>query len=434
MPPHAPYSFFYNPFDPKAGAPGVFVSCSDAHDVSICTDTCFIVKQSIGMQFTSDGICDDGVQMFGDCPVGSDCTDCGPRCLSFTWPPEPPPSLSPEPLPPPPPVPASPPPPMPRPPEPSPPPFIAPPAPPGAVYAPVVSFTMTCEGSLDTFDSAAFKANLATALGDGIVASDIKLALSAGSVVVDAQVRTISSVAAATARAKISSIGPSALSEALGVTVTDVTPPTVEMKLVDDSIAEDGLDMSAGAAMSAAPDAQQNSMLMAVVVVLAVSLVLTLLVVCWLRGNIGAGHRRATSLPRFRRRDPKVRVTRITSSSLFAESSIDNCRIDLESVELEDHVERHSSPRLRAVQDDVDKSDFTSLDAPEAPTQGANEPKKVRVENLLPRLTEAAAPVAPTPSRDAPAAEDAVDQPRHVGQGVRSKSSGVGELVAFFGK
>jgi len=244
---------------------------------------------------------------------------------------------------------------MPRPPEPSPPPFIAPPAPPGAVYAPVLSFMLTCEGSVDTFDSAAFKANLATELGNGITARDVTLTLSSGSVIIDAQIRTQSSVIAATARTKISSASPMSLSEALGVTITDLSPPTVEMKLVDDSISEDGLDMTGGAALAALGSEQQSSMLMAVVIVLAILLALSLLVVCWLRGNIGGGHRRASSLPRLRRkRNPRPRVTRITSSSLFTEASIDSHKVDVEHVELQHHIERHHSPKLRTVEDDAD--------------------------------------------------------------------------------
>lgn len=132
QPPIAPFSFYYNPADmtqPRVVDCNRDGSAPEGASV-LCTESCFIERFGIGDMFTSDGTCDDGVaqgnqvaQVWQACPVGSDCTDCGPRCIHYTSPPSRPPS-APSPHPSPPPSPCQPPPPSP------PPPLVPPPSPP----------------------------------------------------------------------------------------------------------------------------------------------------------------------------------------------------------------------------------------------------------------------------------------------------------------
>ena len=110
QPPLTPFTFYYNPFgvgtpmvvpspDPPSNG-GRPVASTDPDFHVLCSDTCFIERFGIGTSFTSDGICDDGVyRAWGPCPVGSDCTDCGPRCI-ITHPPSAPPGAPPPTLPP----------------------------------------------------------------------------------------------------------------------------------------------------------------------------------------------------------------------------------------------------------------------------------------------------------------------------------------------
>lgn len=147
-PPALPETIYFTPWD--MGDVQI-LACPDGYQPGLgpepiavmCNDDCFISRYGIGDGFTRDGTCDDGINglTWGPCPIGTDCTDCGPRCIhhnkppaSPPWnhprrPPAPPlPPPSPEPSPPPPPVPGGPPPPSPAPPDPSPPP--SPPKPP----------------------------------------------------------------------------------------------------------------------------------------------------------------------------------------------------------------------------------------------------------------------------------------------------------------
>ena len=346
----------YNPLQPLENAVGRIVPCDGPHDDVLCGESCFIQQYQIGAAFTSDGICDDGVESLfsAPCPVGTDCNDCGPRCISLTHPnhppplppvsPPPPPPLpplpppSPEPRPPPPPFPASPPPPSPAPPEPSPPPFVAPPAPPGAVYAPVVSFTITCEGSVDTFDKEAFKANLVLELGNDIQLSDITLELSPGSVVVATKVRTQTNAAAAAAKNVIFSASPESLSAALGVAVTEVSQPIVETKLVSTEgaalIEEPGSSQVVGGAAAALGSSSADSSLMSAVIGLAVALFAVIgcavSFAIWFFGLCG-GPTRGRSMPRVRSTVPRVTAR---SSTAFYEHDIISHKVDM------DHIDR----------------------------------------------------------------------------------------------
>ena len=108
-----------------------------------------------------------------------------------------------------------------------------PPASPGKVYASMVSFQLTVSGTLETFDRDAFKAALAATLANGITPADVTLTVTEGSVVVDASVRAPSSTAAAAAASTFNAQSTQSLTEALGVTVTVVTPATVAVVVVD---------------------------------------------------------------------------------------------------------------------------------------------------------------------------------------------------------
>ena len=166
-PPPAPPAVPSPPLSPQLWAATdniVTVPCDSERAVEMgaerfCSDTCRITAQRLHFfnypvdVFSSDGICDDGVESkWALCPIGTDCSDCGPRCVVYDHPPHSPPSPldppppcspppspplpSPEPKPPPPPLPSSPPPPSPEPPEPSPPPPPLPPPPPPSPPSP----------------------------------------------------------------------------------------------------------------------------------------------------------------------------------------------------------------------------------------------------------------------------------------------------------
>ena len=64
----------------------------------------------------------------------------------------------------------------------------SPPAPPGASYVPAVRLTTVVSGTVASFDENAYKNLLAAILGAGVRPSDITLAVSAGSVVVEAMI------------------------------------------------------------------------------------------------------------------------------------------------------------------------------------------------------------------------------------------------------
>ena len=107
-----------------------------------------------------------------------------------------------------------------------------PPASPGASYKPVLLFSLTVVGTVDAFDSAAFKTSLAAFLGNDITAADITLEISSGSVVVHVSAVAPTASAAIAAANTISSATTVSLSASLGVTVTSVTNPTVSVQLV----------------------------------------------------------------------------------------------------------------------------------------------------------------------------------------------------------
>jgi len=128
-PPLMPDLVFYNPYNmggvEVAVCPGGVPEATFPTPFYVaCNNDCFVQRHGIGNGFVKDGICDDGVNNnWGPCPVGTDCDDCGPRCIHHNYPPATPPTPNPPPLPskpPPPPGSPSPPPPTPNPPSVSP--------------------------------------------------------------------------------------------------------------------------------------------------------------------------------------------------------------------------------------------------------------------------------------------------------------------------
>jgi leishmanolysin-like peptidase len=114
----------------------------------------------------------------------------------------------------------------------SPPPAPLPPMSPGAAVKSVVRFSMTCAGTVDTFDAAAFKAKLATFLGNGITEDEIKLTVTAASVVVAVQVVAPTASVASAVSSTVATATASSLTAALEVTVTAVTAPSTTLQVI----------------------------------------------------------------------------------------------------------------------------------------------------------------------------------------------------------
>jgi len=118
-------------------------------------------------------------------------------------------------------------------PSPSPPPPL-PPAPPGLVHTPAVKFKTVVAGTVASFNQTAYKAGLASLL-TGVDPSDITLAVSAGSVIVDATIVTGGDTSQDRAILELSPYNISALSTALGVVVESVATPVKTTGLVEDA-------------------------------------------------------------------------------------------------------------------------------------------------------------------------------------------------------
>ena len=301
VPPTAPYAFYYNPLDPHGSEPAEIVPCvkrgkpgyEDIHVIA-CTDSCFVSRYGLGMSFTSDGVCDDGIgtKWGGACPVGTDCADCGRRCLKVRPASPSPPSLPPQ------------------------------PAPPGSSYVPTLAFTVTVAGTVEAFDEPDYKAKMASVLGNGITAADISLTLKQGSVIVTTRVRAPSTSVATSLKKTIESASVSSLTAALGITVTDLSKATVELALVDGSAQLDEASSTASLALADAQAQQRSLMTIAIILGVALLVVITAIAcACWLRGKCGAQHRRTSRLPRFRQSGRARVVTRARNCG-FTEHSI----------------------------------------------------------------------------------------------------------------
>ena len=101
---------------------------------------------------------------------------------------------------------------------------VSPPAPPGASYVPAVTFSATIAGTVASFDQNAYTTKLASVLG-GVEAADITLAVSAGSVVVEATILTDSETVSEQVVSKLSGFTAITLGEAVGVTVESKSVP-----------------------------------------------------------------------------------------------------------------------------------------------------------------------------------------------------------------
>lgn len=100
----------------------------------------------------------------------------------------------------------------------------------------VLTFALVVAGDVETFDQVAFKANLAKEMGNGVVAADIVLIVTAASVTVVAEVRApADATAKAAAFTKLRAIAsdPATASSALGVTVERITSAPVASKVVE---------------------------------------------------------------------------------------------------------------------------------------------------------------------------------------------------------
>lgn len=102
---------------------------------------------------------------------------------------------------------------------------VSPPAPPGASYVPAVTFSATIAGTVASFDQNAYKNNLASVLG-GVEATDITLAVSAGSVVVDATILTETDTVSEQVVDKLSTYDKTTFGEAVGLTVESTGVPS----------------------------------------------------------------------------------------------------------------------------------------------------------------------------------------------------------------
>lgn len=89
----------------------------------------------------------------------------------------------------------------------------------------------TIAGTVTTFDANGFKDKLAAYVGGGLKASDIKLTITAASVLVMSEIFLPSAASAEAANNKLSNATTVELTAALGVTVESKDPPTVERRM-----------------------------------------------------------------------------------------------------------------------------------------------------------------------------------------------------------
>lgn len=96
----------------------------------------------------------------------------------------------------------------------------------------VVTFVATVAGSVDTFDQAAYKTNLAAYLDGNVTASEISLTVTAASVKVLSEIRAPSASASAGLVNKIATGSIAGLTSALGVEVLSKQAPQVQQKML----------------------------------------------------------------------------------------------------------------------------------------------------------------------------------------------------------
>lgn len=115
----------------------------------------------------------------------------------------------------------------------------------------MVTFVAEVAGTVDEFNQAAFKQNLATLL-EGVSPSDIEVSVAAASVVVTSRIVAPSqevATSALTALEQTAAGSPEAISRALGVTVVSVQAPTQELMVLSSPPAiPSGLGEDAGLA------------------------------------------------------------------------------------------------------------------------------------------------------------------------------------------
>ena len=101
---------------------------------------------------------------------------------------------------------------------------------PGGVWLTEVELVLTVAGTVETFDAAKFKENLAASVG--VEPAAVTLNVTAASVRVAATIRVVGNADGVIAAVQALASNASALSESVGVTVESVDPPTVSVQVV----------------------------------------------------------------------------------------------------------------------------------------------------------------------------------------------------------
>ena len=94
-----------------------------------------------------------------------------------------------------------------------------------------ITLVATIDATIDTFNQTAYAHNLAS-LAEGVAPEDIELRVTAGSLVVEAIIKTTTKSIAEAVQATLASTSLANLTAALGVPVQGIQPPTLVSQLV----------------------------------------------------------------------------------------------------------------------------------------------------------------------------------------------------------
>lgn len=191
----------------------------------------------------------------------------------------------------------------------------------------VVSASFTIDADISSFDEAAFRSSLA-ALHVGVLASDIELTISTGSIVVAARISSSSPDTARDLASTLQSSSSAVLSAQLNVAVQSVSavataveivvappPPLQGSTTMPDLITNNSANALTGGESGTASGVNDDlqSMLINVVIILGVLLagaVATLMCVCYLRGRLFGSDAKMRRMPTVRRA-PKPRMVKV---------------------------------------------------------------------------------------------------------------------------